>query len=154
MTLLPFHIIRTYNLLPLILGICTLTSQTNELLRIFNMACQNNYIYENIKQSVIKLTKTIINQNYFQFLDTSCIQSEGLAMGAPTSSILSEFYLQNLKSSEIFNLLRSHNIEGYFRYVDDTLIVYNESKTNIDNLLDRFNNITPKLRFTTENEVG
>jgi len=74
-------------------------------------------------------------------------------MGASTSSILSEFYLQHLENSEIFNLLTRHNIEGYFRYVDDILIVYNESKTNIDNLLDRFNNITPKLKFTIEKEV-
>jgi hypothetical protein len=53
---------------------------TNELLRTTDTACQNNYIDENIKQSIIKLTKTIIDQNYFQFLDTTYIQSEGLAM--------------------------------------------------------------------------
>ena len=74
-------------------------------------------------------------------------------MGSPTSSILSEFYLQHLENSEIFNLLTHHNIEGYFRYVDYILIAYNESKTNIDNLLDRFNNVTPKLKFTIEKEV-
>ena len=55
---------------------------TNELLRIINTACQNNYIDGKIKRSITKLTKTIIDQNYFQFLDTSYIQSEGLAMEA------------------------------------------------------------------------
>jgi len=78
------------------------------------------------------------------------IQSEGLAMEAPTSSILSELYLQYLENSKIFNLLLDHNVEGYFRYVDDMFIVYNESKTSIDNLLDPFNNLTPKLKFTLE----
>jgi len=29
-----------------------------------------------------------------------------------------------------YDILTNHNIEGYFRYVDDILIVYNESKTN------------------------
>jgi hypothetical protein len=77
-------------------------------------------------------------------------QSEGLAMGAPTSSILSEFYLQHLGSTDIYDLLIDHNIVGYFRYADDILIVYNVSKTNIDHILERFNKITPNLQFTIE----
>jgi len=126
---------------------------TNELLRIIDTACQNSYINGNIKQSIIKLTKTIIDQNCFKFLDTTYVQSEDLAMGAPISSILSEFYLQYLENSVIFNLLMNDNIEGHFRYVDDILIVYNESKTNIDHLLDQFSNLAPKLKFTIEKEV-
>ena len=109
---------------------------TNELLRTTDTACQNNYIDENIKQSIIKLTKTIIDQIYFQFIDKTYIQSEVLAMGAPKSYILSEFYLKYLENSRIFNLLINHNIEGYFRYFDDLAIVYCKSKTNIEHLLD------------------
>jgi hypothetical protein len=36
---------------------------------------------------------------------------------------------------------------------DNTLIVYNEGNTNIDILLDHFNNLTPKLNFTIEKET-
>ena len=43
---------------------------------------------------------------------------------------------------------------GYFRYVDDLLIIYNERKTDIEELLYRFNDITPKLNFTIEKETG
>jgi len=60
-------------------------------------------------------------------------------MGAPTSSILSDFCLQCLENFKIYNLLRDHNVKGYFRYVDDMLIIYNEDNTNIDTLLDQFN---------------
>jgi len=56
-------------------------------------------------------------------------------MGAPSSSILSEFYLQCLENSRIYDLLRTHNNTGYFCYVDDILIVYNKSTTNIEGLL-------------------
>ena len=38
-------------------------------------------------------------------------------------------------------------------HVEDILIVYNESKTSIDNLLDHFNNLTPKLKLTLEKET-
>jgi hypothetical protein len=50
-------------------------------------------------------------------------QNNGLAMGAPTSSIFSEIYLQLLENQKIYQLLNKHNIKGYFRYVDDILIV-------------------------------
>jgi hypothetical protein len=36
--------------------------------------------------------KVILNQNYFQHEDRIFLQKEGLAMGAPTSSILSEIF--------------------------------------------------------------
>jgi hypothetical protein len=72
---------------------------------------------------------------------------------APISSLLSEFYLQYLENSKIYNLLLNYNVEGYFRYVDEILIVYNESSTNIDDLLDQFNNLSPKLKFTLEKEI-
>ena len=80
-------------------------------------------------------------------------QHDGLAIGATTSSILSEFFLQHLKNSKIYDILLNYNIVGYFRYVDDLLIIYNEMKTDIEELLYRFNDFTPKLNFTIEKET-
>jgi hypothetical protein len=73
-------------------------------------------------------------------------------MGVPAFSVLSEIYLQHLVNTEICNLLIKHNIEGYFRYVDDILIIYNENKTDINDLLNCFNKLNPKLVFTLERE--
>jgi hypothetical protein len=55
----------------------------------------------------------VMEQNYFQFDQHYYIQTEGLAMGDPTSTILSEVYIHLLK----------HQIIGYFRYVNDILII-------------------------------
>ena len=49
-------------------------------------------------------------------------------------------------------ILSKHNIKGYYRYVDDILIVYTDTTTNIHTVLDEFNSITPKLEFTLEEE--
>ena len=46
-----------------------------------------------------------------------------------------------------------HNGEGYFRFVDDILIVYDENKTDIDSLLHCFIQISPKFKFTAEIET-
>jgi len=127
---------------------------TSELITIIDKACQNNYIEYNLKHDIVKLAKTIIEQNCFQFGRRTYIQSEGLAMGALTSSIFSELYLRHLESTKIYDILINHNIEGYFRYIDDILILYNESKTDINYILDCFNKLTPKLEFTLERETN
>ena len=62
-------------------------------------------------------------------------------MGVPTSSILSQVYLQELEKTKIAELLLKHKIEGYFGYVDDILIMYQEDQTNIRDVLDNFNNM-------------
>jgi hypothetical protein len=46
--------------------------------------------------------------------------------------------------SDVTFILLNCNIVGYFQYVNDLLIIY-ETKTDIEDLLYRFNNITPKL---------
>jgi hypothetical protein len=79
-------------------------------------------------------------------------------MGAPTSAIPSEIYLQYIEHTHthkyiyIYHTLQKHNITSYHRYVDDILITYNSTKTNINNTLEEFNNINKTLKFTMEKE--
>jgi hypothetical protein len=68
---------------------------TDELLTIIESACKNNEDEEGLKRDILKLLKVVIDQNYFQFMDQIYVQNDGLTMGAPTSTILSEFYLQH-----------------------------------------------------------
>jgi hypothetical protein len=65
-----------------------------------------------------------------------CVILEGLAMGAPTSAILSEIYLQYIEHTYIYHTLQKPNITNYHRYVDDILITYDSTKTNINNTLE------------------
>jgi hypothetical protein len=73
-------------------------------------------------------------------------------MSAPTSSILSEIYLQYLENTAIYYILRKADIVGYFMYVDEILILYKAEKTNMNNILEQFNNLVPGLTFTLEME--
>jgi hypothetical protein len=75
-------------------------------------------------------------------------------MGAPTSAIFAEIYLQYIEHTIIYKILQKHNIIGYHKYVDDILIIYNTETTNIQNTLDEFNQIHPKLKFTLELETN
>jgi hypothetical protein len=91
---------------------------------------------------------------YFQFQDTLYIQKDGLVKGAPTSSLFSEIYLQHIENTKIVDILIQHQIIGYFRYVDDMLIVLKKDTTDIYDILNRFNNIMPAMKFTIEEEKG
>ena len=62
----------------------------------------------------------------------------------------SEMYLQFLDNTVIYDILIKHNIIGYFRYVDDIIIVYKDEHTDIHLVLDLFNNASPTLSFTVE----
>jgi hypothetical protein len=101
---------------------------------------------------ILSLVEIVLRQNYFQHGKEIFQQKEGLAMGAPTSSILSEVYLQNLEHNSIFKILMEQKIVAYFRYVDDIMIVYDRNKTNISHMLDLFNKLHSKLKFTLELE--
>jgi hypothetical protein len=73
-------------------------------------------------------------------------------MGAPSSALLSEIFLQYIEINHILNILTNNNILGYFRYVDDILIIYDHTTTNINTLLNEFNKIRQNLTYTIELE--
>jgi len=122
---------------------------TKDLISIINSLCKNHNIEDRVTREIISKTNLIM-QNHYIFQDKTYVQNNGLAMGAPTSSILSEIYLQSLENTRIFDILKEEKIIGYFRYVDDILIIYNENIIDVNQVLKSFNDITPSLTFTLE----
>jgi hypothetical protein len=57
-------------------------------------------------------------------------------------------YIQYMKHKELYPILKKHQIIGYFRYLDDILIIYNRKKTNIDETLTEFSKQTTSIKFT------
>ena len=62
---------------------------TNDLIKIIKFVCSQQNHDEKLTKELIKLTRTILKQNYFKFQNSFYVQNTGLAMGAPTCSILS-----------------------------------------------------------------
>jgi hypothetical protein len=78
---------------------------TNTLLQIISSLSQTHIDNNQLALQILELTKIVLKQNYFQFQDNHYIQETGLAMGAPTSSILSEIFLQHMESNYIIGIL-------------------------------------------------
>jgi hypothetical protein len=74
-------------------------------------------------------------------------------MGAPTSAVLAEIFIQNLEHTIIYKTVNKHEILDYQQYVDDILITYREHYTNVENILDDFNRIHSKITFTVEEDT-
>jgi len=125
---------------------------TEDVTNIISSLCKAHNLDKTLTKDILTITRLIVTQNYFWFKGNMYVQKKGLAMGAPTSSIFSEIYLQYMGNTLIYDVLQKTRIEGYFRYVDDILIVYNENLTDINEIHNRFNSISPDLNFILELE--
>ena len=125
---------------------------TNEIIPIIREISARNQLDSKITNEIITITQTVLQQNYLTFNNNIYSQHSGLAMGAPSSGILSEIYIQNMEHTIIYNILIQHSILGYFRYVDDILIVYNENVTDIHRVYNLLNHVDPTIKFSLETE--
>jgi hypothetical protein len=134
------------------LDICNMypNIRTKKLTPLITSLCNWNIVNKKVEQEIIKLTRIVLKQNYFQFNCNVYTQTNSLAMGAPTSSVLSEIYLQYLEHTAIIDILLQHKITGYYRYVDDILLIYNTRHTDVHDVLNKFNKINSKTQFTLE----
>jgi hypothetical protein len=73
-------------------------------------------------------------------------------MGASTSVLFADIFLQYIEHNFIIPIINKHKLLYYRRYVDDFLILYSEEKSNIISILNEFNSIFPSLDFTCEME--
>jgi hypothetical protein len=89
---------------------------------------------------------TIMNQNYFTHNGSILIQQDGLSMGAPSSGLISELFLQQTEHLHLTHLTTKLKIIEYFRYVDDILLTYDSHHMDIQTILREFKHITPKPR--------
>ena len=80
------------------------------------------------------------------------LQEDGLAMGAPSSSIIFELFLQYLEQTKLPHIAQKLKLVNYFRYVDDILIIFDSQHTDINTIANEFNTLHPKIQFTEETE--
>jgi hypothetical protein len=76
----------------------------------------------------------------------------GFAMGATSSSLIAELFLQHMENVHLARLSYKHGIVDYFRYVDDILLIFDPELTDIQSILTDFNTLHPNLHFTAETE--
>jgi hypothetical protein len=125
---------------------------TGKIMPCISQICKLRDIPNDMKIEITKIVYTVLKQNYFDFDNHTFKQIDGLAMGAPTSALFSEIYIQMIEHTKIYKILVVNNICNYLRYVDDIILVYDVTVTDIMTVLNQFNCITTNLQFTAELE--
>jgi hypothetical protein len=74
------------------------------------------------------------------------------AMGAPSSGLIAEIFLQRIENLQLTRQTHKYKIINYCRYVDDIILIFDFNHSNIQEILDDFNSLHPKLQFTAETE--
>jgi hypothetical protein len=74
---------------------------SKELIHIIEKMSKANQLDDKITKELVIITWTVIEQNYFTSQNKNYCKNTGLAMGAPSSAVLSEVYLQHLEHTEI-----------------------------------------------------
>ncbi|GFG35951.1 hypothetical protein Cfor_02920 [Coptotermes formosanus] len=104
-----------------------------------------------IRSQILELMHTTLKQNYFKFGQEFYRPQKGIAMGLPLSSLVAEI-LQFFELRVVKHNLETKSIIIYTRYLDDILILYDESRTNVDTLTRALNNIHNNLPSVPSHE--
>jgi hypothetical protein len=112
----------------------------------------HNSIDPQAKNEILNWYEIITKQNYFMNNNNIVLQEDGLAMGAPSSSIISEIFLQHLQQTKLPPIAKKLKLINYFRYVDGILIISDTLHMDINTILNDFNSIHPNTQFTDEME--
>ena len=65
---------------------------------------QQRLIHPNTQQELLKWYDIITKQNYFAHKEQTVVQRDGLAMGAPSSGLIAEIFLQHMEHSHLPHL--------------------------------------------------
>jgi S-ribosylhomocysteine lyase LuxS involved in autoinducer biosynthesis len=125
-----------------------------EAKKILSDIMKHNLLDAQTQRELLNWYYVITRQNYFISNDDIIIQNDGLAIGAPSSSIIAEIFLQHAENLHLACLTQKHSIINYFCYVDDILLIFDPNLTDIQAILTDFNALHTKLHFTAETEVN
>lgn len=101
-------------------------------------------------KDIAELFEFVLTTSYFQWNNTFYEQVDGLAMGNPISPVVANFYMESFEETALELATKKPNV--WFRYVDDTFVVWSHGDTELNKFLEHLNSIHPNIQFTMEVE--
>ncbi|XP_071439029.1 uncharacterized protein [Hetaerina americana] len=101
-------------------------------------------------KKLIELFRHVLPSTYFQYQGTFYEQVEGGPMGSPMSPAIANFFMEDFEEKAL--RMAKLRPRYFFRYVDDTFIVWPHGPAALNEFLEHINSVHPKIRFTMEKE--
>lgn len=124
---------------------------SQETLPLVTNILKNAKVHDSNINNILILLNFCLSQDFFVFNNQCFKQPDSLIMGSCLSPFLADIFMDNLEKN--FILTGEHpEINFWVRYVDDIFCIINGNETTASNLLNKLNNIHPKINFTLEIE--
>ncbi len=103
-------------------------------------------------RAIMELLGYVLADCYFTWDKTLYKQKAGVPMGGRLSPILATLYMENLEYSVLCSATKVPKL--FFRYVDDIIIVWDESTGSYKEFLALLNDHHPSIQLTEERECN
>ncbi|CAF1424867.1 unnamed protein product [Adineta steineri] len=97
-------------------------------------------------ETIIRLAKFVMENNYFKYKDEYYHQVRGGAMGSPLTLTIANCYMFFFEQSIIRQINNSHGL--YFRYIDDIIIIINWPNRHLQKQVDRWNTYDENIQLS------
>lgn len=99
---------------------------------------------------IVELTKLCLTSTYFKWQGKYYEQQEGQSMGSPLSPVTSNIFMEHFETKALDTYPLKP--EAWFRYVDDTFVVWRHGRDELVNFLHHLNSQHESIQFTMEIE--
>ena len=92
------------------------------------------------------LFKHALTSTYFCFHGQFYEQTDGVAMGSPLSPVIANFFMEDFEKKAMEQAVLKPVC--WFRYVDDTFVIWPHGQEKLTEFLNHLNRIHNKIQFT------
>lgn len=103
-------------------------------------------------KDIVSLYEHVLTTTYFQINNTFYEQIDGVAMGSPLSPVVANYYMESFEETALETAPQKPS--HWFRYVDDTFVVWSHGEKELEIFLRHLNSIHPRIQFTMEKEAN
>ncbi|XP_060534544.1 uncharacterized protein LOC132706961 [Cylas formicarius] len=102
------------------------------------------------RNDVTELFRHCLTTTYFQWNKEFYEQVDGVAMGSPLSPVIANFFMEKFEQQALNTAQKKPKC--WFRYVDDTFVIWSHGEKELQIFLAHLKSINNKIKFTMETE--
>jgi len=107
-------------------------------------------LQQHFHNQTICLFKQVLTTPYFLYDSTFYNQTDGVAMGSSLAPVIANYYMEHFEQQAISTA--SSRPTHWYRYMDDTFMVWPHGEEELHDFLIHLNNIHPNIKFMMEVE--
>ena len=109
-----------------------------------------SFLSHHFTEDILAFFKLVLTSTYFCFDGQYFKQTDGVAMGSPISPVIANFFMEDLEEKALNQATLKPTC--WYRYVDDTFVIWPHGKDNLTTFLEHLNGLHKNIQFTIEIE--